>query len=73
MCIAASDNKIINDIELLLATQFKIKEEGDVKRFLGFDIKRDRDNKLLYINQQTYVNKRLHKFNKTDVNSVTAL
>ncbi|KAL2129780.1 hypothetical protein VTI74DRAFT_7314 [Chaetomium olivicolor] len=42
--------------------RYDMKELGEVKRFLGFDVMRDRKNRKIFLSQQTYIRAMLKKF-----------
>jgi hypothetical protein len=45
----ARDNSVIDWVRDRLMEIFELKELGEVKRFLGFDIVRDRPNRKIFI------------------------
>jgi len=49
-----------------LAMVFKIHDLGAVKFYLGMQISRDRDKRLIMLSQQAYVNTVLQRFNMSD-------
>ncbi len=52
---------IINDVRDRLKRAFDLKELGEVKRFLGFDILRNRDDRKIFISQESYTRALLAK------------
>jgi hypothetical protein len=52
---------LINRICDGLKAKFELKEMGEVKRFLGFDILCDRSNRKIFILQETYIRALLAK------------
>ncbi|KXX82433.1 Copia protein [Madurella mycetomatis] len=59
--IAATTVNIINDIRDRLRAIYDLKEMGEVKRFLGFDVVRDRAAKKIFISQSSYIKTLLKK------------
>src|SRR3954452_6767887 len=48
-----------------------MKDLGTAKRILGMEIKRDRKSSLLFLSQEKYIEKVLHRFNIHDAKSVS--
>ena len=63
---------IINDFEMLskvkiqLATQFQMKDLGEVQYVLGIKIIRDRKNKIIALSQENYIDSIMYKYNMQD-------
>jgi hypothetical protein len=70
LLIAAKSKTIIEAVRDGLMARYEMKELGEVKRFLGFDIMRDRKNHKIYISQETYIRAMLKKFGMDGVNPV---
>ncbi len=51
--------------------KYKIKDLGDASYILNMKITRDRPNKLLYLDQQNYIDKILNRFNMNECKTVT--
>ena len=54
-----------------LSSEFEMKDLGAAKKILGMEIKRDRKSRLLFLSQQSYVEKVLQRFNMHDAKSVS--
>ena len=53
-----------------LFEQFKMKDLGELKYYLGLEISRDRNRRKLQISQQKYIDDLLAKFNIENCNTV---
>lgn len=62
MIIAAPTTKEVDQIGADLSEVFELKALGEARQFLGLELKRDRKNKVIFINQEKYINKILDKF-----------
>lgn len=62
--LAASDESIMDDVISKLGKEFKMKDLGQPKRFMGLDI--DIESDRITINQKRFVNKILEKFEMQD-------
>lgn len=49
-----------------LSSHFKLKDLGQVKQCLGMNVCIDKENGVITLDQESYVNQLLHKFNMTD-------
>ncbi len=58
---AALTVAIINDVRDRLKRAFDFKELGEVKRFLGFDILCNKDDRKIFISQESYTRALLAK------------
>ncbi|KAH9734079.1 hypothetical protein KPL71_017263 [Citrus sinensis] len=47
----------IDHLKKLLSREFEMKELGEAKRILGMDIIRDRSKKVVFLTQQSYINR----------------
>jgi hypothetical protein len=70
LLIAAPTVDEIHTISNAIGKEFKLKDMGPVKRFLGFDIVRDRDNRQIYISQEAFAKKILIKYGWESMNPV---
>jgi hypothetical protein len=52
----------INQLKVALAKKFSIKELGPAQYFVGVQIVRDRENRKIYLYQDTYIRKILEHF-----------
>ena len=71
MLIAAKSKKEITTLKKLLSSEFEMKNLGAAKKILGMKITRDRNSGLLFLSQQSYIKKVLHRFNMHDAKSVS--
>ena len=67
LLISAPTVDDINKIRDKLRNKYKLKEMGEVKRFLGFDVIRDRKAKTIFLSQEAYTRNLLEKFEYVDV------
>ncbi|RWS22042.1 integrase core domain protein-like protein, partial [Leptotrombidium deliense] len=67
--LASSSLKMINDIVTFLKNQFEM-SVGKLNSFLGLQVIRHRKEKLLNVNQESYIQKMLNKYGMTDCKSV---
>ncbi|CAD6220463.1 unnamed protein product [Miscanthus lutarioriparius] len=63
--------KEITTLKKLLSSEFEMKDLGAAKKILGMEITRDKNSSLLFLSQQSYIKKVLHRFNMHDANSVS--
>jgi hypothetical protein len=63
MLIAAKSMKEITTLKAQLISEFEMKDLGPAKKILGIEIKRDRKSSLLFLSQEKYIEKVLHRFN----------
>ena len=71
MLIAANDKNEITALKAQLNSEFEIKDLGAAKKFLGMEITRDKNSGLLFLSQQSYIKKVLHRFNMHDAMSLS--
>jgi ATP-binding cassette subfamily B (MDR/TAP) protein 1 len=71
MLIAAKSMKEITTLKAQLSSEFEIKDLGSAKKILGMEIKRDRKSSLLFLSQEKYIEKVLHRFNMLDAKFVS--
>uniref|UniRef100_A0ACD5VA56 Uncharacterized protein n=1 Tax=Avena sativa TaxID=4498 RepID=A0ACD5VA56_AVESA len=71
MLIAAKGMKEITTLKAHLSSEFEMKDLGAAKKILGMEITRDRKSGLLFLSQQSYIKKVLHRFNMDGANSVS--
>ena len=75
----ATDNMAVTSKHAIDAEKFKsdirkfweITDHGPIKWFLGFEIKRDRDAKMIVINQRAYIESMVEKFRLTGAKLVS--
>jgi hypothetical protein len=63
MSLIGNDKEIIQDVKNQLSSKFDMKDLGTADFILGMEIKRDQENKKLWLNQRKYVETILHRFN----------
>ena len=52
----------VAEMKKRIRERFQIKDLGNVKFFLSMLVERDRERRMLYLSQQTYLTKFLHRF-----------
>ena len=55
LLVAAKTVALISRVQDRLARVYELKELGEVKRFLGFDVVRDRSARKIFISQESYL------------------
>ena len=71
LIIFGKDMPAINKLKQQLQNEFEMKDLGDLKYFLGIHITRNRQDRQLAIDQTTYVQMLLEKFEMEDCNPVS--
>jgi hypothetical protein len=61
----------IKNIKRSLRNRFQMTDLGPCSYYLGMSIRRDRQNRILYLSQQSYIHKVLHQFQMDDCTPVT--
>ena len=69
LLICGSNNEDIKQFKIKLNENFKMTDLGAVKYLLGMEIIRNKEKKLLYINQTSYIKSILEEFGMMDCNS----
>ena len=64
--IASNDRNYLDHEKLILQTGFEMEDQGEANFILGMVIKRDREKRILTLNQATYVKNILKKFGMLD-------
>lgn len=62
MLISCKEKKHLNTVKGILKSEFGIKDLGHARKILGIEISKDRENKLLYLSQESYISKVLKRF-----------
>jgi len=70
MLIVGHDKNKINRLKKDLGSKFAMKDLGLAQQILGMQIMRDRKNKRLWLSQEKYIKKVLHRFNMKDAKPV---
>lgn len=68
--IFSNDKKEMKILKETLSKQFKIKDLGQIKKCLGINVNIDKDNKVITLSQENYVDQLLLKFNMTECKTV---
>jgi hypothetical protein len=71
MLIAAKSMKEITTLKAQLSSEFEMEDLGPAKKILGMEIKRDIKSSLLFLSQEKYIEKVLHRFNMHDAKFVS--
>lgn len=64
--LASNDNNKLEEVKQSLSKNFKMKDLGEPKNYLGMTIERFRDKKIMKIHQSDYIEKVLEKFKMQD-------
>jgi hypothetical protein len=70
MLLIRNNKEIIQDVKTQLSSKFDMKDLGVENFILSMEVKRDRENKKLWLNKMKYVEKILWRFNMHKCNSV---
>jgi hypothetical protein len=70
MLLIGNDKEIIQDVKTQLSSKFDMKDLGAANFILGMEIKRDQENKKLWLNQRKYVETILQRFNMQECKPV---
>jgi hypothetical protein len=60
--LIGSDKQAMNQVIEQLSNEFKVTNLGDIKYYLGMEIKRDRTRRTITLNQRAYIEKILDKY-----------
>ena len=71
MLLAGSSKEDLPHVKNLLSKEFDMKDLEESRKILGIDITRDRDQSIPSINQTTYCEKIIRRFNITNARPVT--
>ena len=71
MVIVAKSMKEITTLKKQLSSEFEMKDLGPAKKILDMKILRDKKYRLLFLSQENYIKKVLHRFNMHDAKSVS--
>jgi hypothetical protein len=63
----------IKRIKRGLRNRFQMTDLGPCSYYLGMSVQRDRQNRILYLSQEAYINKVVHQFGITDCTPVSTL
>lgn len=62
----SNDEQETKRIKQVLSSQFKLKDLGQVKQCLGMNVNIDKQNNVITLDQESYIDQLLHKFNMTE-------
>ena len=71
LIIFGKDMSTIDELKQQLRSEFEMKDLGDLKYFLGVHVTRNRQNRQLTIDQTTYIQMLLEKFDMQNCNAVS--
>src|SRR5438045_7885666 len=63
LIIFGKDNKSVNDVKTALNGEYKMKDLGELQYFVGIQVHRNREEKLIHINQSGYAKTILERYN----------
>jgi len=66
LMIFGKDIENINDLKAQLSEEYEMKDLGELKYFLGIQVHRDKERKLIHINQSSYNRTVLERFGMMD-------
>ena len=67
----SNEVNMLNKEKELLCKEFEMVDQGEIHYVLGMSIKRDRANKVLFINQQKYLESVLSRFGMADCKPIS--
>lgn len=66
MLLASRDREVIEDLKLLLKSEFDMKDLGKTNKILGMELKRNRRKYLLFLTQENYLKKVIAAYDITE-------
>jgi len=69
--LASNNAEMMKEEKAKLSAQFEMEDQGDVHYCLGISIKRDREEKVLTIDQKAYLEGVLKRFKMSDCKPVS--
>ncbi|KAG5862556.1 hypothetical protein JTB14_023593 [Gonioctena quinquepunctata] len=66
LLILSNDKQMREELKRELTSTFKMVDMGKAERILGFEFKRDRNKKKIWINEERYIDQMLKRFNMHD-------
>ena len=69
--LASNSPDMMKEIKFCLGSKFEMKDMGPANYVLGIRISRDRDSKLIYLDQENYLEKVLKRFKMEDCRPVS--
>ena len=71
--LASNSPDMMKETKFCLGFKFEMKDMGPANYVLGIRISRDRDSKLIYLDQENYLEKVLKRFKMKDCRPVSTL
>ena len=71
--LASNSLDMMKETKFYLGSKFEMKDMGSANYVLGIRISRDRDSKLIYLDQENYMEKVLKKFKLEEFRPVSTL
>lgn len=62
---------LIQSVKQKLSSEFEMKDIGEIKCFLGMNIERNIDQRILRVSQRVFLEKLLHRFGMQDCKPIT--
>jgi len=69
--IICNNADVLKEVKQKLNRRYEMQDQGRIHYFLGMSIKRDRENKILTIDQSLYIEKVLQRFGMRDCNPIS--
>ena len=63
MLLVGNNMKVIKEVKMQISSKFNMKDLGAADLILGMEIKINRADKKLWLNQRKYIETILHRFN----------
>ena len=63
MLLVGNNMDVIKEVKMHLSSKFNMKDLGAASLILGMEIKRNRADRKLWLNQRKYIKTILHRFN----------
>ena len=70
MLLVGNNIEVIKEVKLQLSSKFGMKDLGAANLILGMEIKRNRVDRKLWLNQRKYIETILHRFNMQECKTV---
>ena len=61
MLIASNDKTKLNEVKTKLQDEFEMTDLGEPRNFLGITIRRNREQQIIILNQEAYIDKILER------------
>ena len=63
MLVASKDLKLVDWVKNQLINDFKITDMGEVQKYVGFEVCRDKENGKMWLHQATFIKEMVEKYN----------